>query len=135
MSWFKTWWPMLTLSALLWFIALTWTDDAFTVLKFDTIWPLGLAGSATLVFATTIAPFSFRLRNLAGAVLASFGIVRAGFTIEAALFIVDSTAASAQLIAQSANWLIIALVGFFVPTFVADAAPRMAVEAGKDDRG
>ena len=121
------------LSALLMFIAATWTDDAFTVLRYNNIWPVGMVFSATLVFASTIAPFSTRLRNLAGAVLATFGGVRAFFSIEAAIFTLDGPGVP-QLAIQAAHWLIIALVGLFIPTFVADTASQMAVEAGKDDR-
>lgn len=131
--WAKLWWPMLFLSALLMFIALTWTDEAFTVLRLNSIWPVGMAFSATLVFASTVAPFSERLRTLAGAVLATFGGVRAFFSIEAALFVVEG-AAVPQLAVQAAHWSIITLVGLFVPTFVADTASQVAVEAGKDDR-
>lgn len=135
LRWLAHWWPVLTLSAALTFIAATWADPTFSIVRLDLLWPVALAACAAVVLAAAVAPFHRRLRNLAGAGLVTVGVFRVVFYIDAIVLLDPTAAQAAQLAVQAAHWLIIALVGLALPSFVAETALRATVEAGRDDRG
>lgn len=131
-QWLRRFWTHLALSAVLIGLSFVWSSETFSIAVTPAVWPVALTWVAALIFATSIAPFSKKLRAVTGASMVTLGTVRAAAVVQV---LVSTDVTPPVLYALIFHDIILALVGVIWPEWTVACGGDATVEAGRDDRG
>lgn len=133
--WLRIVWLPFTIALLIGGLALVATRSVFDVTVLPALWPILIGGLATVIIAATFAPLHEDLQTFVA--VSMFAV--AGSRVAAFLWAWGtndlSRGAGWVAVTFALHWAVLMLIGLRMPIVLEEVGRKMAVEAGRDDRG
>ena len=133
--WLRIMWLPLSIGLLIGGLALVSTREVFTITAMSWLWPILVGGLATTIVAATFAPLSEDVQTFVSVSMFAVSGLRV-FTFVWVWWAGDLSRGGGWVaVAFALHWGLLMLIGLRMPGVLEEAGRRMAVEAGRDDRG